>query len=214
MLKINPALCFKPDDLINYISQIKDETTLAEEIAAAVTHRLVIEKEMGWNNYFIYFEPKDAKQTELLKKIGSTISFSELESFLKYFAAQDTPMDYAFINVNVRPADIYPVQHKRFYPSNSLSATENLIKSLDKWKLQYAPTETTFLIHYRGSIADVDLEVVMEWLNSNRFPFREVTLLLMTNKAPAFIQLLPNDGSGKVGFLCYSKEEMYDKTTR
>ncbi len=210
MLKINPALCFRPKDLIGYLKQTKEEKTIAEEIGAAVTHRLIMEKELGWKNYFIYFEPKDSKQAELLKKIGSTLNYGELEDFLAKNVAQATPMDYAFINKDTQPAEVYPVQHKRYFPKkNSVTATADLIKALEKWRTQYAKTETTLLIHYRGNLMDVDLEEVMTWLNDNNFPFREVLFLIMNDGGPTFIQVLPNSGDGMMGYHSYSKSEMF-----
>ncbi|MDQ2973307.1 MAG: hypothetical protein M3Q79_02390 [bacterium] len=213
MLKINPALCFRPSDLIEYLKRATDETTIAEEIGAAVTHRLIMEKELGWKDYFIYFEPKDSKQAELLKKIGSTLSYGELEGFLGANAAQDTPMDYAFINKNTQPADVYPVQHKRYFPTKgSTTATSDLIVALEKWRTQYAKTETTLLIHYRGNLMNVDLEEVMRWLNRIDFPFREVIFLIMADDGPTFIQLLPNNGDDLMGYHRYTKSEMLGVT--
>lgn len=210
MIQINPAFCFKPTDLIGYLRTSPKETTLAEEIAAAITHRLIMEEELGWKNYAIYFEPKDSRQKELLEQVGTTLTFAELEPFVKKYAEEGTPVDYAFVNMDTKPADVYPVQHKRYYPKHGDENLESkaFIDMLDKWRAQYSPTETSMLVHYKGDIRNIDLDPVMDNLHSNGFPFREVMILLMTENGPIFMQIYPNSGDKKMGYNTYSVERM------
>lgn len=211
MIKINPVFCFKPADLINYLKSGPSESTLNEEIASAVTHRLVMEDVLGWKNYAIYFEPKDSKQKELLQQHGTSLTFAELEPFINKYAEQSTPVDYAFVNMDTKPADVYPVQHKRYYPKHKDTQLESkaFIENLDKWRSQYSSTDTTMLIHYKGDIRNVDLDPVMDSLYSKGFPFREVVVLLMTDSGPIFMQIYPNAGDKKIGYNHYPKEKMF-----
>ena len=195
-MKINPALCFSPHDLAQVLNNAENEDdTLIYEIGQAVTFRLFFEKYLGWNKYFIYFEPKVAAQSELLKKIGTIIKHKEIAKFISAYSEQSTPVDFYYIRTDSSPAEVYPVQAKRFgMQVDPKTVTDALIGEFEKWSAKYSSSETTLLVHFQNS-GELDIPQLNEWLNNHQFPFREVIIETLGKKLELKLcQVYPNGG--------------------
>lgn len=140
--KINPALCFPPEELARFIKHnaelekpISSSTT--HEIMTALIYRIAFEKEFGWKDYYIYFEPKESRQKELLEQIGNTLKMEDFVNFLSENTEQSSPYDVYFVRRNGdEDADVRPIQIKRFgkgKPRTNLA--EQLIEYLGSSKI-------------------------------------------------------------------------------
>jgi len=214
-IKINPALCFTPEDLTRFMklnaesdNSIDNSTT--HEIATALIYRIAFEKEFKWKDYFLYFEPKETKQQELLNSIGTTLKAEELLEFLAKNTEQSTPYDVYFVRKNEdADADVRPVQIKRFGKGQPrVNLAEQLIDYLEKKIMKKYPKNKGTLLLYLENAGELDPEPVVRWLNEQEFNFEEVCVCALREDESAWIvQLLPN--TGEAGVVFATKEEVF-----
>lgn len=192
-MKINSALCFHPNDLINFMINNKRDNTLTQEIGAALATRLLFEKGLGWKDYYIYFEPKNSRQEEALKQIGRKLKIEQLENFIDNYAEQNTPIDFSFVNTEVSPAEVFQFQYKIFgIGVDQHTVNIQLADYLKKIKDKYAKTQASLLIQFRNN-GTLDISVYKN-LFDNTFPFKEVIVFIINqNGSLTFCKLHPID---------------------
>ncbi len=176
-MKINTALCFRPQDLIDYLNKNLKNDTFHNELVAALIIRLMYEKVYGWRDYYIYFQPKDNRHKELIESIGTTIKLSSLKQFLEKNVEQNSPYDVLFVNPNNgEKADVRPVQIKRFgigIKSNNL--TPDFVKYLSSLSRSYSATTATLLVFIENP-GKVDFKPIQEHIKLNGIPFEELVM--------------------------------------
>lgn len=208
--KINPALCFTPEDLTRFMKQNSVDNSTTQEIAAALIYRMAFEKQFGWKNYFIYFEPKQDKDEGLLKNIGSTLKMDDFIDFLAKNTEQATIHDVLFVRRNEgEEADVRPVQIKRFgkgLPSDNLDAI--FIGYLENKIMKHYPkNKATLLVHLENK-GRINAKPILEWLKTHDFNFEELVMFGLQPDGSAIIcQLLPNNGMA--GMMDASRKEIY-----
>lgn len=213
--KINPALCFSPVELTRFMkfnanSDKPIDNSTTHEIATALIYRIAFEKEFGWKDYYIYFEPKENKQKELLEEIGDSLKLEDFVKFLSENTEQSSPYDVYFVRKHEdKDADVRPVQIKRFgkgRPRENLA--EQLIEYLGSKKImKYSKNKGTLLI-YLENAGELKAQPVVDWLNKQEFNFDEVCVCALREDRSAWIlQLLPN--AGEAGVVFATKEEVF-----
>lgn len=177
------------------------DNSTTQEIVAALIYRIAFEKQFGWKNYFIYFEPKQTKDKELLETIGSTLKMEDFIDFLTKNTEQATSNDILFVRRNENEdADVRPVQIKRFgkgLPSNNLS--QAFIEYLEKKIVKHYPkNKATLLVHLEDK-GTIEAKPILKWLKSNEFNFEELVMFELQPDGSAIVcQLLPNNVAGIV----------------
>ncbi|MDO8335770.1 MAG: hypothetical protein Q7T74_03250 [Candidatus Saccharibacteria bacterium] len=213
--KINPALCFTPEDLTKFMRYNAESTnpidnSTTHEIATALIYRITFEKELGWKDYFIYFEPKEGKQKELLDSIGTTLHTKDFIEFLTKNSEQYTLYDVYFVRKNKNEdADVRPVQIKRFGKGSSRkNLAYQLIDYLENKIMKKYPKNKGTLLIYMENAGELDPEPVIHWLNKQEFNFEEVCVCALRDDRSAWIlQLIPN--TGVAGLVTGTKEEVF-----
>lgn len=206
--KINPALCFKPEDIIRYLGQQVKDDTLHNELVATLVIRLVIEKIYEWNDYLIYFHPKDNRQKELIEAIGSTIKIGSLPEFLDKNVEQNSPYDVLFVRPNhPKEADVRPIQLKRFgIRLDSDRLTELFIDYLDKLNKKYSPVRASLFVYLENK-GTLNFGPIVQHIKENGFPFEELTMFSAKPNGDAHVcQVYPSEGD--VTCVIFSKDEV------
>jgi Ca2+-binding EF-hand superfamily protein len=186
--------------------QNTDDNTLTQEIGAALSMRLFFEKGLSWKNYFIYFEPKNSKQEDALKQIGTSLNFDQLKNFMDTYAEQNTPIDFSFVNKDVDPAEVFQIQFKIFgIGIDPTSVNEQLVEYLKKIKTKYAKTEASLLLQFRNK-GTLDFSNFKNLLDET-FPFKEVILFTFKpDGGLTFCQLYQHEDEVKC--IDFTKDEM------
>ncbi len=212
--KINSALCFSPEDLTRFMKynaalNLPIDNTITNEIAAALIYRIAIEKELKWSGYYIYFEPRNDKQKELLSTIDIPIRASNFVDFLSDNVEQSSLYDVYYVMKNGHSAAVRPVQIKRFgkgCPRENLA--EQLIKYLETKIICKYPNNRGTLLIYMENAGELEPQKIVNWLNKDGFNFEELCVCgLREDKTGWIIQLLPNRGEAGVVFA--TKEEIF-----
>jgi hypothetical protein len=202
-LKIPINLCFDPNRLASYLKTIDKWSTLEYEIAAGIAY-LKVYKKIVPGKYVIYFVPKNESFFNLSV---NTIDIKDIGNFIRKMTLRDTLTDVCLIRPQAGvQAGVVPLQIKRFgLGSQQMGNTNEAISFLKKCSLVSPSSNRLIIVLERfGKLKPQEL---VDWLNSNQFPFPEVILIYIHNDLKMeFFQLKPNNGTFSTETL--SKEQV------
>lgn len=177
-MRIHKKLTFPAEYLKNYLKTVDNFSKLEHEILAALTFQKAYEK-IFEESTMIGFPHKPGAETNL-NKMG-IIPAKNVGKFISQYGDESSPMDAIIVNpINNKPRNnaIYrPLQIKYLGKGDFKNVTEEkFIKFLKKYS-DYQSNKYSLIIVLDGKIKKLELRVVVDWLNENKFPFGEVVLI-------------------------------------
>ena len=206
-MKIHPAFCFTPKTLYRYLKSCSVFGKKEYEIFIALIYRKIMESEYGGNGYSIYFPPQTKYYQELFGLIGKPMKISDIGGLLDKYVEESSLTDVAFVQPFIgNQVKVLPCQIKRFGLGNETGGgTEILLSFLEKQK-KFTPNENRLIISFEQT-SIINLPKVIEWVNTNVFPFKEIVLFVQQKDTSIkFCQLKPNNGLAR--FRVFKREEI------
>lgn len=191
-LKIPTNLCFDPNRLASYLKTVEKWSTLEYEIATGLAY-LEVYKKIVPGKYTIYFVPRNESFFNLSVH---NIDIKDIGKFIRKMITRDILTDVSLIRPQERTqSGVVPLQIKRFGLGSQRNGNIKEAISFLKKCLLVSPSSNRLIIVLE-KFGKLKPQELVDWLNSNQFPFPEVILIYIHNDLKMeFFQLKPNNGT-------------------